>query len=151
MPLYPLVDAATTKQQPVYMDDVAEAIVKAATDDGSLQGKTFELAGPKVYTNQEITDYVFKTIREESNAVNLPRPIGYAFAYGMQQIPGSWYTLDGLRRQSVDLVATEGTLGFEELGMTKLTTIEEVGDRYLVRFRKMSMFVDDGEVVNAPN
>jgi len=150
MPFYPLVDAATTKQQPVYMDDVAEAIVKCVTDPTAM-GKTIELAGPKVYSNQEIVDYVFKVIKEESNAINLPRPVGYAFAYGMQQLPNSWYTLDGLRRQSVDLVMPDSALGFDELGITKLTSIEEVAERYLVRFRKMSMFVDEGEVVNAPN
>ena len=69
-----------------------------------LTGKTLELAGPKVYTNKEIVDYVYNVIKEESNAVNLPQPVGYGFAYAMQQIPGPWMTLDGFRRQSVDLV-----------------------------------------------
>ena len=150
MPFYPLVDAATTKQQPVYMDDVAAAVMQAVIDP-SVMGKTIDLAGPKVYTNQEIVDYVYKVIKEESNAINLPRSLGYAFAYGMQQIPNSWYTLDGLRRQSVDLVMPPDALGFDELGISKLTAIEDVAERYLVRFRKMSMFVDDNEVVNAPN
>lgn len=150
MPFYPLVDAATTKQQPVYMDNVAEAVMAAVTDPSAM-GKTIDLAGPKVYSNQEIVDYVFKVIKEESNAINLPRPVGYAFAYGMQQIPNPWYSLDALKRQSVDLVQPEGALGFDELGISKLTAIEDVAERYLVRFRKMSMFVDDGEVVNAPN
>ena len=150
MPFYPLVDAATTRQQPVYMDDVANAIFKSATDP-TLTGKTLELAGPKVYTNKEIVDYVYNVIKEESNAVNLPQPVGYGFAYAMQQIPGPWMTLDGFRRQSVDLVQPANVMGFDELGMSKLTSIEEVAERYLVRFRKMSVFVEDGEVVNAPN
>ena len=114
-------------------------------------GKTLELAGPKVYTNKEIVDYVYNVIKEESNAVNLPQPVGYGFAYAMQQIPGPWMTLDGFRRQSVDLVQPANVMGFDELGMSKLTSIEEVAERYLVRFRKMSVFVEDGEVVNAPN
>jgi len=150
LPIYPMVDAATTRQQPVFMNDVADAIFKAATDPNAM-GKTFDLAGPKVYTNKEIVDYVFDTIKEESNAVNLPAPIGYAVAYGLQQIPGPWMTLDQMRRQSVDLVKPEGTMGFEDLGMTKkLTAIEDVAERYLVRFRKMSVFVEEGEVVNQP-
>lgn len=150
LPFYPTVDAETTKQQPVYMDDVADAVVKAAFDP-SAAGKTLDLAGPKVYTNQELLDYVFKIIKEESNQLALPKPIGYAAAAAMSQIPNSWYTLDGLRRQSVDLVMPEGAPGFEELGISNLTAVEDVAERYLVRFRKMSMFIEEDEVVNAPN
>lgn len=149
MPFYPIIEGGTTKQQPVYMDDVAEAVVKVATSPDHM-GKTIDLAGPKVYTNKEIVDYVFATIQEESNAVSLPQPLGYAFAYGMQMIPGPWMTLDSLKRQSVDLVMPEGAMGFDELGMTDLTTMEEVAPRYLIRFRKVPMFVDDDNVVNPP-
>jgi len=150
MPFYPMVDAATTRQQPVFMNDVADAIFMAATD-ASAMGKTFDLAGPKVYTNKEIADYVFDVIKEESNVINLPKPIGYAVGFGMQQIPAPWMTLDGMRRQSVDLVMPEGAPGFADLGMTKkLTAIEEIAERYLVRFRKMSVFVEEGEVINQP-
>ena len=42
-------------------------------------------------------------------------------------------------------------LSIDELGVESLTAMEDVAGRYLVRFRKMSMFVDDGEVVNPPN
>mmetsp|Transcript_44366 Transcript_44366/g.88682 ORF Transcript_44366/g.88682 Transcript_44366/m.88682 type:complete len:343 (-) Transcript_44366:409-1437(-) len=150
MPFYPMVDAATTRQQPVFMNDVADAVFKAATDPDAM-GKTFDLAGPKVYTNKEIADYVFDAIKEESNVMNLPKPVGYAFGYAMQQIPAPWMTLDGMRRQSVDIVKPEGTMGFEELGITnKLSSIEEVAERYLVRFRKMSVFVEEGEIINQP-
>ena len=103
-----------------------------------------------MYTNKEIVDYVFNTIQEESNAVSLPQSVGYGFAYAMQQIPGPWMTLDGLRRQSVDLVMPQGAMGFDEFGMADLTTMEEVAERYLIRFRKVSMFVDDDAVVNPP-
>lgn len=150
LPFYPMVDAATTRQQPVFMNDVADAIFLAATD-ASAMGKTFDLAGPKVYTNKEIVDFVFDAIKEDSNAINLPKPIGYGVAFAMQQIPAPWMTVDEMRRKSVDLVKPEGAMGFEELGITKkLTAIEDVAERYLIRFREMSHFVEDGEVVNAP-
>lgn len=149
LPIYPLVNAATTKQQPVYMDDVADAVVRSAIDETAV-GKTFDLAGPKVYTNAELVDYVFKVIKEESNAVNLPQPVAYGIASAFGMLPNPWISLDGLRRQSVDLVMPEGASGFEDLGINKLTAVEEVAERYLVRFRKMSVFVEEGEVINAP-
>jgi len=151
LPFYPLIDAATTRQQPVYMDDVAHAIVKCATSS-QYMGQTYDLAGPNVYTNKEIVDYVFETIKEESNALNLPRSVGYPFAFAFQQLPGAWLNLDGFKRQSVDLLQAEGSMGFAELGMDDLTPMEEVAERYLVRFRKASMFIDDTEeVVKQPN
>jgi len=151
MPFYPMVDATTTKQQPVFMNDVADAIFKAATDPSAM-GKTFELAGPKVYSNKEIVDYVLHTIREENNAIDLPRPVGYAVGSAMGMIPNPWMSLEGMRRQSVDLVQPESdVLTFDDLDIgKKLTAIEDVAERYLVRFRKMSVFVEDGEVINQP-
>jgi len=150
LPFYPLVDAETTRQQPVYMDDVAAAVYEAATTEAAM-GKTIELTGPKVYTNKQLVDYVFETIKEDSNAINMPRSAGYGFALAMQQVPNPWFTLDGLRRQSVDLCATPGAMDFDELGISHLTAVEDVAERYLLRFREMSHFVDDGEVVNPPS
>jgi len=151
LPLYPMLQQnVAMKQQPVYCDDVAAAIYAAATDSGRAMGKTIELAGPKVYTNGQLVEYVFDTIKEENNAVALPQTIGSAVAYGFQQLPNPWLTLDQYRRQSVDLVQADGSLGFEELGITDLSTVEDIAERYLVRFRKMSMFIDNDEVVGQP-
>jgi len=150
LPFYPLVDAETTRQQPVYMNDVANAVFTVATESAYV-GKTYDLAGPKVYTNKEIVDYVFSVIKEESNAVNMPRSLGYGFAYAMGQLPSPWMSVDQLRRQSVDLCMPEGALGFADLGIDDLVAIEDVAERYLTRFRKSSMFVEDDGVVNQPS
>jgi len=42
-------------------------------------------------------------------------------------------------------------MDFDELGISHLTAVEDVAERYLLRFREMSHFVDDGEVVNPPS
>ena len=44
MPLYPIIEGGTTRQQPVFMDDVAEAVFRAATTPDHM-GKTIDLAG----------------------------------------------------------------------------------------------------------
>lgn len=146
LPFYPLVDAETTRQQPVYCDDVANVIMHAVQSD-RLAGKTLHLAGPTVYTNKQIVDYVFTQIVEPSNAYNVPRGLGFGMAAAMTMIPNPWMTLDGMRRTTVDIVQPSGTLGFEELGM-RPTPMEDIADRYLVRFRKTSLFVEDGAVIS---
>lgn len=40
--------------QPVYVADVASAVVAALKDDGNSMGKTYELGGPDVYTLHQL-------------------------------------------------------------------------------------------------
>lgn len=42
--------------QPVYVVDVASAIVAALKDDGTSMGKVYELGGPDVYTMHELVN-----------------------------------------------------------------------------------------------
>lgn len=42
--------------QPVYVVDVASAIVAALKDDGTSMGKVYELGGPDVYTMNELVN-----------------------------------------------------------------------------------------------
>ena len=147
LPFYPMsADASVTRQQPVYMDDVAAAIFKCATETAHA-GKTYDLAGPKVYTNKELVEYVFEQIKEDNNAVTLPPPVALGLAFAFQQLPNPWMHSDAMRRASVDLLMPEGAMGFEDLGMSEITPLEDIGTRYLIRFRQMSAFVDDDSTV----
>ena len=49
LPVVPLIGGGRTRLQPVYVEDVAEAIVRMLADRGTA-GQTYELAGPGVYT-----------------------------------------------------------------------------------------------------
>jgi uncharacterized protein YbjT (DUF2867 family) len=42
--------------QPVYVVDVAGAIVAALKDDGTSMGKVYELGGPEVFTVHELVN-----------------------------------------------------------------------------------------------
>jgi len=150
LPFMPLVDADKFKQQPVYADDVAAAIVEAIANP-SLKGETLDLAGPKQYTNKDVVDYVLKIIDEPANSFNVPSSVGMAMAFGIQQLPDAWMSCDQLRRESEDIVRAEGT-GFEELGITP-TSIEDIGERYLIRFRKAGILQDyqAGKVIKQPS
>lgn len=49
LPFIPLIDGGHTKIQPVYVRDVADAIMQVLKDKGT-SGKTYTLAGPEVLT-----------------------------------------------------------------------------------------------------
>ncbi|GAB4830108.1 hypothetical protein Ancab_019750 [Ancistrocladus abbreviatus] len=57
--------------QPVYVVDVAGAIVAALKDDGSSMGKVYELGGPEVFT----AELMYEMIREWPRYVKVPFPI----------------------------------------------------------------------------
>jgi NADH dehydrogenase (ubiquinone) 1 alpha subcomplex subunit 9 len=147
-PLLPLVDG-DAMQQPVFCDDLAKAVVEAASNR-DCAGKTYSLCGPKVYTNLQLAEYVFKVIADDNNAVVLPRPIGMAFATAISILPNPWLTPDQLKMQTVDTTMPTDVLGIKDLGVEEPVNMEDRADRYLIRFKKPSMFEDEGEIVRPP-
>jgi NADH dehydrogenase (ubiquinone) 1 alpha subcomplex subunit 9 len=148
LPVLPLVDG-DAKQQPVFCDDVAKAVVEAASNP-ACSGQTYSLCGPKQYTNKELAEYVFKVIADDNNAVVLPRSIGMALATGVSILPNPWLTPDQLRMQTVDTTMPADTLGLADLGVPEPVAMEDRADRYLIRFKKPSMFQDGGEIIQPP-
>lgn len=89
-------------------------------------------------------------IADDNNAVVLPRPIGMAFATAISILPNPWLTPDQLRMQTVDTTMPADALGLTDLGVPEPVNMEDRADRYLIRFKKPSMFEDEGEIVRPP-
>ena len=58
-PVLPLIGGGRTRFQPVYVGDVAEAVVAALTRPEAA-GRTYELGGPTTYTFKELLTYLLK-------------------------------------------------------------------------------------------
>ena len=71
LPFLPLVDGGYNQVQPVWVRDVAQAVVNALHTFDSM-GKTYHLAGPDVFTVRELVEFTYDTVREESHAVPIP-------------------------------------------------------------------------------
>ena len=52
LPIFPMLGSGATRLQPVYVEDVAEAVVRILRAPATSQ--LYELAGPRVYTYQEL-------------------------------------------------------------------------------------------------
>ena len=156
LPFLPAIGGGKTKIQPVFAGDVANAIVAAVTHS-DVEGKTYELGGPRVYSFNEIYDIVTQTIDKRRFKFWLPflfaKPIGYAFAIPYRYVPPlSWgffgevpITADQVEQLKKDNVVTEGALGLADLGVTELESVEVIVPTYLWRFRAYGEFYQSQE------
>ena len=131
-PFMPVI-SGDTKMQPVYVGDVADAVM-AAQASSEPQGKIFELGGPRVWTFREILAFILKAIRRERRLVDIPMGIARIQASILQHVPGKPLTPDQLLMLSKDNVVSPGALGLADLGITP-TPVELVVPGYLSRFQ----------------
>lgn len=118
---------------PVYVEDVAEAIVASLADCHS-NGKTFELCGPDVYTLGELLELVKRETGLRRKVVGLPLWLGQVQAWIADYlIPGKPFSLDNLRSLSVASVCASNGLAHFGIKPKRVTTITR---RYLGRNRE---------------
>jgi NADH dehydrogenase len=137
-PVLPLIGGGGTRFQPVYVGDVAEALVTSVTD-AACAGRTFELGGPHVYTFKEIMELVLRQIHRRRLLVPWPFALAEFQARFLELLPVPPLTRDQVRLLRHDNVVTEGALTLAELGITA-TAAEVILPSYLDRFRRAGRF-----------
>ncbi|RIJ23686.1 complex I NDUFA9 subunit family protein [Henriciella barbarensis] len=155
-PFLPAIGGGKTKLQPVYAGDVAEAIAAAVSRD-DVQGKTYELGGPSIYTFNELYDFIGETIDRKRYALPLPyfvaKPMGLTFG-AIWKIPflplhtvlgPPPITGDQVDMLKTDNVVAENALTLKDLGVNEIESIEAIVPTYLWRYRAYGEFHQKGE------
>lgn len=132
LPFMPVV-AGDTRMQPVYVSDVADAVM-AALARPDAAGKIFELGGPRVWTFREILQYILHVMRRRRRLVEIPMGMARLEAGLLEMLPWKPVTRDQLLMLSRDNVVGAGMPGLTELGITP-TPAELVVPGYLRRFQ----------------
>ena len=135
-PVIPVV-APNTKFQPVYVGDVADAVI-AALGDGAA-GQTFELGGPQVLTMGELQRWIANAIGRSPLFVDVPDFVAGALASGLGWAPGAPITKDQWLMLQHDNVVGAGADGLAALGVTP-TSLAAVADDWLVQYRRHGRF-----------
>lgn len=132
-PVVPLAGAGT-RFQPVWVEDVADAVMACLRDTGlprSSIGQTFECAGPDVLTLAELVRLAGQLGSHARPVVPLPRAIGRLQAMAMELLPGEpLMSRDNLDSMAVDNVATGQWPGLPLLGITP-TSVRAIAPLYL--------------------
>lgn len=119
---------ANAKFQPVYVEDVARAFVKALLDKRTI-GKVYELAGPKVYTLRELVRLAGEYSGHRRPVIGVPDAFARLQAFFLEHLPGGpLMSRDNLDSMQVDNVRTSSLA--DELGI-EWTSIEAIAPRYL--------------------
>jgi uncharacterized protein YbjT (DUF2867 family) len=141
-PALPLVGGGATKFQPVFVGDVAQAIMRAV--GGQAKGGTiYELGGPEVKSFRELMEYVLAVTERKRLLVPLPFALAKLQARFLQFMPKPLLTPDQVELLRVDNVVSEAAtaegrtlaaFGIEPAAM------EAIVPSYLWRFRKSGQF-----------
>ncbi len=131
-PVMPVIHGST-RFQPVYVGDVADAIVAGLTRDDA-PGVTYELAGPQVYTFRELLQFILDETNRRRFMWNVPAGLARLQARLGELVPGKPFTRDQLLLLQRDNVADPKMPGLTELGITP-TPIDLVVPAYLDRYR----------------
>lgn len=115
---------------PVFVEDVAEAFVKAL-EDSDTHGRTYELCGPDIYSLREILHFICRETGMRRLILSLPGPLGRIQAWVADYlIPGKPFSLDNLRSLSVASICSES--GLRALGL-EAHAMPLIARRYLKR------------------
>lgn len=142
-PALPLIGGGKTKFQPVYVDDVADAIVKLI-DGEAPAGETYELGGPEVLTFKECLELMLKIVDRRRALVPLPWPVaGLMGSAGdlasILPLINAPITSDQVKLLKKDNVVGEGVKTFADLGIEP-ETLDAILPTYLFRYRKQGQF-----------
>jgi NADH dehydrogenase len=137
-PALPLIGGGTTRFQPVYVGDVAEAVMRAI-ETPEAAGKTYQLAGPKAYSFAELLRLMLTEIGRKRLLLPLPFPLASLMGSIMQCLPNPQLTADQVRLLKRDNVPSAGSAGLADLGITP-TGLEAIIPTYLDRYRARSYY-----------
>ncbi len=124
-PVVPLA-GAHTRFQPVWVHDVAQALVYALLHPATA-GHCYELAGPQVFTLQQLVEHAGVWAKHPRWVIPLATPLAYAQAWLMEQLPGPpLMSRDNVASMQADNVASGKLPGLAALGVSSPATLASV-------------------------
>jgi uncharacterized protein YbjT (DUF2867 family) len=129
LPILPLIGSGHTRLQPVFVEDVAEAVANILTDLGTV-GRTYELAGPGVYTLRDLVRMTLHLMGKRRLLIPVPFAVAEIQARLFELLPNPPLTTGQVDLLKADNVASGTLPGLRELNIEP-KTVEEVVSTYI--------------------
>src|SRR6185312_12965132 len=148
MPVLPLPGGGETKFAPVYVGDVALAIVNALSDP-ACAGKTYEIGGPRIYSYRELMELTLAEIQKHRLLLPLPWAVSSLIG-ALAELPSKVLpippvlTADQVASLKTDAVPSAKAPGLKQLGIADPVAVEAIISTYLYRYRKGGQFAGGG-------
>jgi uncharacterized protein YbjT (DUF2867 family) len=134
LPVVPLIGGGRSHMQPVYVEDVADAVARMLADPETA-GRTYELAGPGVYTLLELVRFALRQMGRPRPLLPIPFAVAHVQARLFELLPSPPLTTSQVDLLKADNVASGALPGFRELDIQP-KTVEEVVPTYIGMTRK---------------
>lgn len=138
LPALPLIGGGWTRFQPVFVGDVADAVM-AALEREDTPGNTYELGGPEILNFREIYQRLFKFTGRTRPLVKIPFCMAKIQAFFMGAIPNAPLTRDQVESLKTDNVVSQKALNLEDLDIHP-TALDLILPLYLETYRAGGRF-----------
>lgn len=140
LPMLPLIGGGHTKFQPVYVGDLADAVMAVLAND-ETKGHIYELGGPEVLTFHEIYKRMFTYTARPRCLMTVPWGIAGIQGAVLGLLPNPLLTADQVKSLKTDSVVAVDAKTFRDLGLTP-TGMDAILPSYLGRYRPGGRFGD---------
>ena len=137
-PFLPLIGGGKTKFAPIYVGDVAKAIVKSLELNNS-QTKIYELGGPEDYSFKELMEILLAEIKKKRFLISIPWSFAKFQSYFLQMLPNPLLTPDQVELLKYSNVVSGDYPTLKDLGVSG-TPIQSILPKYIHRFRTGGQF-----------
>jgi len=142
----PLIGGGSTRFQPVFVGNVAEAIATIVNSD-QMTGKIVELGGPQVFSFKELVEFTLKVTERKRILVPLPWAIAKMVGSVLGALPLSLLTRDQVLMLETDNIVSDQAQKqrrtLDGLGIEPEAIAAQVPG-YLFRYRKFGQFTETG-------
>jgi uncharacterized protein YbjT (DUF2867 family) len=124
LPTFPMFGKGHTRLQPVYVEDIGEAVALALQDHDTC-ASTFELGGPRVYNYADLVTVVAHGIDKRPIFIPVPFAAWHLLAHLSEFLPGPPLTRNQVELMEIDNIAGQEMPGFARLNIVP-QSVEEI-------------------------
>ena len=137
-PAIPLIGGGKTKFSPIYVGDIAKAIVKTLEID-TAEPKIYELGGPENYTFKQLMEILLTEIKKRRFLVSIPFNVAKFQSYFLQMFPKPLLTSDQVEMLKYNNIVSGEHQSLQDLGIIG-KNIHSILPKYIYRFRSGGQF-----------